>query len=882
MKKSKLFSAFIAFVVAAVCLTPGSASARSFTLNGGTLNSDGIREFQYGSTISFSVSGYTPNDWIGIYYAHDFEFLERHACRAAETINTWSYVDSAVMTVGADWKPASLYESRYGQISAIDGAGNLSVGSYVAVYMTTSGGSDYYEPFDVDGRIYFDIVPDGPFLSLSKSVFAPGERIDLQYGGISKNNTWVAIYSDDAGFAPGSQYQERSATQPSLQYVYIGGEAASETIPFNQLDLAEVSGYTRDITGNDTAFSETKTIFYRDDNQNGTDDSIVLPAGNYHAVVLGGASFYDVIPTTGYIGGSAIPQSNYIPFCVEDTGITVEIDEPQFTVNLIGDTYADGDWVAIYRRGETPGSNGCTSLLWWYINNDTKHITWPEDSQIANESVWTVLPGSGASNGVTGYNGNTEPNRADSYFLAENGTLKPGNYSAAVLDENYNVKQGYSVFDFTISPSENSSVQPSNVSYQLENSYPGWADGTITVTASDSSYISGFSLFWGTGTGPLPGYSDPFGMALKTAEGTYAYEVPEGLVIPQGATHLWVYNNDNAEKCAAITIPAHDAMPSVSNPLYTFSVLSDIHVAADKTIQCANLSSALSYIKNNTQSSAVITVGDNVDNGTESAWSVFNTIRNQYISSSLPMYCAIGNHEWKDANGVSSSTAALDSEYTARFKNNAVAGASGAAAPDHVYYSFQRNGCKFILLGSEGQASLPSGTAREHAYLSQTQISWFQNEVNAAKAADPDQPIFVFLHQPLKNTVSGSLEASNPVIQDWWGVSGDTAEAQLRSVIESNTNVLLFTGHTHWEFHSRSPILLDGDKASGYINTASVGYLWNDNNLDEYSVDGSQGYIVELHDGFIYLRGRDFAKNTWNQGTQYLLPIRTAVSGGAD
>lgn len=162
-------------------------------------------------------------------------------------------------------------------------------------------------------------------------------------------------------------------------------------------------------------------------------------------------------------------------------------------------------------------------------------------------------------------------------------------------------------------------------------------------------------------------------MALKTAEGTYVYEVPEGLVIPQGATHLWVYNNDNAEKCAAISIPAHDVMPSVSNPLYTFSVLSDIHVAADKTIQCENLSSALSYIKNNTQSSAVITVGDNVDNGTESAWSAFNTIRNQYISSSLPMYCAIGNHEWKDANGTSSSTAALDSEYTARFKNNAVA-----------------------------------------------------------------------------------------------------------------------------------------------------------------------------------------------------------------
>lgn len=121
---------------------------------------------------------------------------------------------------------------------------------------------------------------------------------------------------------------------------------------------------------------------------------------------------------------------------------------------------------------------------------------------MANESVWTVLPGSGASNGVTGYNGNTEPNRADSYFLAENGTLKPGNYSAAVLDENYNVKQGYSVFDFTIRPSENSSVQPSNVSYQLENSYPGGRSDTITVTGKRFQLYFRLFAFLGNRYGP--------------------------------------------------------------------------------------------------------------------------------------------------------------------------------------------------------------------------------------------------------------------------------------------------------------------------------------------------------------------------------------------
>ena len=876
MKKRKLFSFFIAIVISVVCSAEGIVSARSFSLIGGRLNSDGIWEFQYGSAISFHVSGYSQNDWIGIYYAHDFEFLERHACRETETINTWKTIDSATMTIDSSWKPESLYGSRYGQISAIDSTGNLAVGNYVAVYMTTQNGSVYYEPFDVNSRIYFNVVPDHAFLSLDKTIFAPGERIRLKYGGISKNNTWLAIYSDDVGFAPGSQYQERSNTQPSLQYIYIGGENASETVPFNQLDLTDDPRYTRKITENDTTFNETYKIFYRDDNQNGIDDSFVLPAGNYHAVVLGGSDFYQVIPTTGYVCGTAVPQTNYIQFSVKETGITVETDGSLFTVNITGNTFASDDWVAIYRRGETLGKNGCRSLLWWYINNDTKHITWPVDHAIASASVWTIIPGSTSNNAVTGYNGNTTPYSADAYFIAENGTLKPGNYSATILDTNYNVKQGYSVFDFTIEETGNSTVFPSNITYNLINSYPGWADGTITVTASNSEYISGFALFWGTSTGLLAGYSDPFGTAVKSTDSTYRYDVPKGVIIPQGATHLWVYNKDNSARYATVAIPPHTAMPSGSHPLYTFSVLSDIHVAAEKTIQRTNLENALNYVKNNTQSSAIITVGDNVDHGTDSAWETFNNIRNNYISSTLPMYCAIGNHEFKDANGTTSDTSAKDSAYLTTFKNHAVSGVPGMTSVNNVYYSFELNDCKFIMLGSEGQSTLSSGMTREHAYITQTQINWFQNEVNTAKAANPDNPIFVFLHQPIKNTVSGSLEAENPVIQDWWGIAESTeSEAQIRSIIENNTNIMLFTGHTHWELSSRSPILFNSGSSSAYINATSVGYLWNDNNINEYDIDGSQGYIVEIHSGFLYLRGRDFAKNTWNSATQYVIPLQT-------
>ena len=111
-------------------------------------------------------------------------------------------------------------------------------------------------------------------------------------------------------------------------------------------------------------------------------------------------------------------------------------------------------------------------------------------------------------------------------------------------------------------------------------------------------------------------------MAVKTAGTTYVCNVPEGLVIPEGATHLWVYNRDNAARYCTIPIPAHDAAPSTAT-LFTFAVLSDIHVAEAKTVQQSNLANALSYIKNSTQCSAIVTAGDNVDNGADSSWDTF-------------------------------------------------------------------------------------------------------------------------------------------------------------------------------------------------------------------------------------------------------------------
>ena len=109
MKKRKVFSLFVALTICVVCLLPANAASAFVFLNGGTLNADGVREFQYGTNLTFQVSGYAQGDWIGIYYAHDFEFLATNACRSTETINTWKYVNANTMTVDGTWKPDPLF-----------------------------------------------------------------------------------------------------------------------------------------------------------------------------------------------------------------------------------------------------------------------------------------------------------------------------------------------------------------------------------------------------------------------------------------------------------------------------------------------------------------------------------------------------------------------------------------------------------------------------------------------------------------------------------------------------------------------------------------------------------------------------------------------------
>ncbi|MNJ55426.1 hypothetical protein D3C77_509130 [compost metagenome] len=122
----------------------------------------------------------------------------------------------------------------------------------------------------------------------------------------------------------------------------------------------------------------------------------------------------------------------------------------------------------------------------------------------------------------------------------------------------------------------------------------------------------------------------------------------------------------------------------------------------------------------------------------------------------------------------------------------------------------------------------------------------------------------MFLHQPLVNTVAGSSDSQN-----WYGV---TEDKQLREILLKYPQVILFTGHTHWEMESTHTLHYDQAHPAGptMLNAASTAYLWND---EDEPIMGSQGYYVEVYPDEVKIKGRDFLCRKWIPTAQFTIPL---------
>ena len=232
-------------------------------------------------------------------------------------------------------------------------------------------------------------------------------------------------------------------------------------------------------------------------------------------------------------------------------------------------------------------------------------------------------------------------------------------------------------------------------------------------------------------------------------------------------------------------------------PLYMFNVIGDMQMGDPGCYSEENYRTALEEIKSvSPETKAILSVGDHTNNGTEAEYETLSTIKNEVLPD-VPMYYAIGNHDRGYVSGTAENNTPV-SEWMDRFIQYARL-SSGNDSINNVYYSFQLEGSYVIVLGSEVTSR------NDHCndvFISEDQYNWFQNQM--AAAAKTDLPIFVIIHEPFPDTVSGSLDGQgwegNPNNPDYYP---DNRYADLKAVADQYPQAIVFSGHTHWEFASR-------------------------------------------------------------------------------
>ncbi|MDD6313011.1 MAG: metallophosphoesterase [Firmicutes bacterium] len=520
-------------------------------------------------------------------------------------------------------------------------------------------------------------------------------------------------------------------------------------------------------------------------------------------------------------------------FIVSADGETLTLDKTEYTVGSTIEVTFSGctsakDWVGIYEKSKSVPSAGNGSLNWAYVSSGT---------QTAGD-----LKSSGTiSIKLTGKSGN----------------LPAGDYCAILLP-NDSYSPIMKSADFKIVSSGALSA-PKKVEYKRISNIPGCVEGIVTVTpADDAPDGCTYRLYWADASGnKLEDYS-----MIAEVEGKYVFN--EGQFVPAGASKIIAYaanGEDTSAAAAAYTFDGDELVPN-ANLKYSFNVFSDIHTAT------ANFDKALrDIIANMSGSSAILTCGDNTNNGSESDWSAVGNIYTQ-VNGELglpPFYLALGNHDSRIYRGN------IEAVY-ANIRN-AVGGEKLKSLTQYTkaYYDFRIDGTEVIILAGEEaeKDTSPNG----YADLSPEQLSWLSEKLDE----NTDGPVFVIVHQPLYHTISGTLEdfpvdgagnyendGSN--IQDWYGVIQD---AELRSILDAHPNVILFTGHGHWDLNETQPSLITNYKNTAtYINCPSLSDLWTDTDSGR---KGSQGLYVEVYDKYVLIRGRDYYNSQWIGCAQFII-----------
>lgn len=294
--------------------------------------------------------------------------------------------------------------------------------------------------------------------------------------------------------------------------------------------------------------------------------------------------------------------------------------------------------------------------------------------------------------------------------------------------------------------------------------------------------------------------------------------------------------------------PAND-----KDPLFSFMILSDLHVSVYDSNTIKHMKEALEDIKHfESPIEALMLTGDLTDFGGADGYKELQKLLSAYKLP--PMYANMGNHDyydiWVDKKGAFNKetmpNGKTDWQARERFQK--------FFNLDSIYNAAQINGFPVILLSQEAYMQ-EKPEVGEGAWYSDEQLDWFKNQLARHKDG---KPIFVMTHQPL------------PPIGSDGGTHQLIPAKKFREILKPYKNVFVFCGHRHQDFQNGVEHYVK--ETFHYFHNSSVGRVLN-RNFENAGKEKSQGLYVQVYKDRVTVRGREFSNRTWLKEADWSLKL---------
>ena len=317
---------------------------------------------------------------------------------------------------------------------------------------------------------------------------------------------------------------------------------------------------------------------------------------------------------------------------------------------------------------------------------------------------------------------------------------------------------------------------------------------------------------------------------------SYKHFIPQN-VAPLNTRRICIYDG-NGNRVGFIPL-GRLTPPNPAQKLYSFSALSDIHLTyATGEIDFINV---LKYLNGKERVDLICISGDLATVGTDDNLSRFTRLRDAH-SPNTPIYVSAGNHDAYDADW--------------NLRPEAEVSASMLTWTGHpLYYSFEHKGDVFIFVG------ICQGT------FSKAELQWLYETLERYR----NKRCFLFQHV-------FSFEGCGDVFGLYnVDLTNNTMFRVFKSLLQHYHNVIWFHGHSHTKFHGQEfGSMANYDKVFGchsiHVPSCAIPRTDADGDFDfQIEYHDSEGYVVDVYEHGIHLRGRDFVRGEFLPIASYWL-----------